>query len=343
MPQTALQAFQQHFLKKRICFVIRPPDNNFFVEMPRSNALDASEALFIHPSEPGFHCMGYAKTTRDGCCHNPINQANRARASRILRDLDGAEPKTSSTRRLLRELAPIILCQRRHQWQDDELYYELKRRMRAASSDRQHDAYNRLSNGDLDWQPRSIIRSRGLNDPWPRKTENTRSSRSSGTSRATGANTNASHRTTSTSSRTISSSSTDVTRTIRGRASSGQGNLSADALTTPATTVTIRALELMLQQAIFDASRTSEEQDTESPNPSTTRTKSRSIGGAQCSTRHARRHPLHECPICLDKMETSQKLVWCKAQCGQNYHDECFEGWRTSERRQGNDVTCGHW
>ena len=32
-----------------------------------------------------------------------------------------------------------------------------------------------------------------------------------------------------------------------------------------------------------------------------------------------------ECPICVFAMEPGDDLVWCKAGCGQNFHEDCFE------------------
>ncbi len=45
-----------------------------------------------------------------------------------------------------------------------------------------------------------------------------------------------------------------------------------------------------------------------------------------------------ECPICVFDMEPSEEIVWCKASCGQNFHKECFEHWKTS--KHGGLVTC---
>ncbi|RMZ75952.1 hypothetical protein DV737_g5035, partial [Chaetothyriales sp. CBS 132003] len=46
-----------------------------------------------------------------------------------------------------------------------------------------------------------------------------------------------------------------------------------------------------------------------------------------------------ECPICyMDFDQEHNKLVWCKAACGNNMHKTCFDQWAASQR--GNIVKC---
>lgn len=51
-----------------------------------------------------------------------------------------------------------------------------------------------------------------------------------------------------------------------------------------------------------------------------------------------------DCPICLETLETGEKIVYCKKTCGNNFHDYCFSKWK---RANGNDATCpmcrGRW
>lgn len=45
-----------------------------------------------------------------------------------------------------------------------------------------------------------------------------------------------------------------------------------------------------------------------------------------------------DCPICFEAMESGQgkeALVWCKAACGQNIHQQCFDMWATTKRQSG--------
>jgi len=40
-----------------------------------------------------------------------------------------------------------------------------------------------------------------------------------------------------------------------------------------------------------------------------------------------------DCPVCMEELdETKEELVWCKAQCGQNLHKECFNIWSSQSR-----------
>ncbi|ETO36473.1 hypothetical protein RFI_00589 [Reticulomyxa filosa] len=48
-----------------------------------------------------------------------------------------------------------------------------------------------------------------------------------------------------------------------------------------------------------------------------------------------------DCPVCMDELdESKEELVWCKAQCGQNLHKECFTIWAKQSENRGESVTC---
>jgi hypothetical protein len=48
-----------------------------------------------------------------------------------------------------------------------------------------------------------------------------------------------------------------------------------------------------------------------------------------------------ECPICYsDLQEPGEALVWCRAQCGQNFHQECASTWAAAG---GSRATCAYW
>lgn len=54
-------------------------------------------------------------------------------------------------------------------------------------------------------------------------------------------------------------------------------------------------------------------------------------------------HPNENCSICYDPLlpansTDDDELVWCKSQCGTNYHRDCFEEWRES-----GGGTCPYW
>lgn len=53
-----------------------------------------------------------------------------------------------------------------------------------------------------------------------------------------------------------------------------------------------------------------------------------------------KRKPIEgDCPICYSELEakSSEAVVWCRAACGQNMHEQCFSMWA---RTKSNDVTC---
>ncbi|RYP19799.1 hypothetical protein DL765_003145 [Monosporascus sp. GIB2] len=48
-----------------------------------------------------------------------------------------------------------------------------------------------------------------------------------------------------------------------------------------------------------------------------------------------------DCPICFTPLEGPDDTTYCRAQCGQNMHTECFEMWATTKRASARDrVTC---
>lgn len=48
-----------------------------------------------------------------------------------------------------------------------------------------------------------------------------------------------------------------------------------------------------------------------------------------------------DCPICFDDLKgDGGELVYCRYGCGKAIHKECFERWRQSKERSGEQVTC---
>ncbi|CAJ2503348.1 Uu.00g107420.m01.CDS01 [Anthostomella pinea] len=48
-----------------------------------------------------------------------------------------------------------------------------------------------------------------------------------------------------------------------------------------------------------------------------------------------------DCPICFTLFEAGEDIVYCRATCGQNIHQECFEMWAATKRKSARDqVTC---
>ncbi|KAI9849573.1 MAG: hypothetical protein M1838_000115 [Thelocarpon superellum] len=65
-----------------------------------------------------------------------------------------------------------------------------------------------------------------------------------------------------------------------------------------------------------------------------------STAQAETGERDGRRRPIEgECPICvLDLEPAHEEIVYCRASCGNNLHQECFRRWAASKR--GAPVTC---
>jgi hypothetical protein len=43
-----------------------------------------------------------------------------------------------------------------------------------------------------------------------------------------------------------------------------------------------------------------------------------------------------ECVICFEKFDKKEKVVWCRATCGNNFHYKCFQKWSAQKQ----NVTC---
>lgn len=67
-----------------------------------------------------------------------------------------------------------------------------------------------------------------------------------------------------------------------------------------------------------------------------------SDGGKGDAGQHKNRKEVEgDCPICFSAMEEDEELVFCRAQCGQNLHKECFDMWARTKRTSARDqVTC---
>jgi hypothetical protein len=68
----------------------------------------------INPDRGCLTCVGYAPSCGRRC-RNPINQANRASAFQLLKDLENFDPSTTNIKPQLCRLAGLTLCLRYHQ------------------------------------------------------------------------------------------------------------------------------------------------------------------------------------------------------------------------------------
>ncbi|OCK98242.1 uncharacterized protein K441DRAFT_464242, partial [Cenococcum geophilum 1.58] len=76
---------------------------------------DPIETLeIINPDRNCLTCVGYAPSCGRRC-RNPINQANRASAFQLLKDLENIDPSMTNIQPQLCRLAGLTLCLRYHQ------------------------------------------------------------------------------------------------------------------------------------------------------------------------------------------------------------------------------------
>lgn len=58
---------------------------------------------------------------------------------------------------------------------------------------------------------------------------------------------------------------------------------------------------------------------------------------------HDRRETEGDCSICCEDLNTGGDTVWCRAQCGQNFHADCIGLWHASQEADGQRKTCPYW
>ena len=64
-------------------------------------------------------------------------------------------------------------------------------------------------------------------------------------------------------------------------------------------------------------------------------------GGGDIETGKVERKPLEgDCPVCMDDIDESEATTWCRGQCGNNVHVQCFKEWKKNALRNGDDVLC---
>lgn len=86
-----------------------------------------------------------------------------------------------------------------------------------------------------------------------------------------------------------------------------------------------------------------------SPRVSSVRSESsRARESERCTQQHARRKTIDDdCAICQFSMTSNDlaELVWCKAQCGTNFHRECWETWKRHRRSvaPNSPLACVYW
>ncbi|KAF2476807.1 uncharacterized protein BDR25DRAFT_41267 [Lindgomyces ingoldianus] len=95
--------------------------SQFPPEQRKKKLWDPSTTLdIINPSKGCLTCVGYAPSCGRRC-RNPINQANRASAYRLLEDLSYIDASTTDINAKLHQLAGLTLCLRFHQGQKNDI------------------------------------------------------------------------------------------------------------------------------------------------------------------------------------------------------------------------------
>lgn len=63
---------------------------------------------------------------------------------------------------------------------------------------------------------------------------------------------------------------------------------------------------------------------------------------ASTSSPSNRKEVSGDCPICFTEFESeTEDIVWCRAACGNNLHQNCFEQWAKSQA--GKEIRCVYW
>jgi len=66
-----------------------------------------------------------------------------------------------------------------------------------------------------------------------------------------------------------------------------------------------------------------------------------SMGGTECEHEEVERKDIcGDCPVCMEELDGNEATTWCRGQCGNNVHVECFKEWRDNQQRMGQDVVC---
>lgn len=58
---------------------------------------------------------------------------------------------------------------------------------------------------------------------------------------------------------------------------------------------------------------------------------------------HDRRTIEGDCSICCEDLRSGGAIVWCRAQCRQNFHSSCIDLWHASLEADGRRKTCPYW
>ena len=276
-------------------------------------------------------CIGFAPS-QGRRCHNRTNRYNRCEATSAFREIGSLDPKSRDARRKLPFLAGLLLCWR-HGDQQDKIARQWSAIMndlrlpssssgqeRVQSSSTRSEISREHTRSHRNTRALETLTRQPLQLPTPQATPQSSSATTPVPSGTSYVESNLSELDDPTSA--LSESSTEAE--------------------TASLTPTTASASLLSENPQGASSRLPisprEPQRPSTPPPaafenlSTPHRPTTDI----CTGRHARRHALPApCPICYDPMELGQRLSWCKEQCGQNFHRDCFEACHSTQ--------CPYW
>ena len=314
-----------------------------------------SEVLQLDLNSSGFTCIGYAPS-KGRRCHNPIACANRQEAANLLREMSMLDPHSKRLDKRLEELARRLLCRRWHQNQAADMKTLWRREI-----DKDYPATVRVERYAIverytivyasSVAPTStMVRTRAK----PRTTGQTTSLVARSPVRAFAPEP-----------LPLATITEPRTRTRRSNDPDGQGppqqaESSPPSPTQPDLTRQERTLPEPSSPPTSPVTEpTRDTSDTAAPQESTAARGEAARGTS--SPEHnpeptpnpkpheeplphpARRAIEGECHICHEDFSSDEATVWCKAQCHQNFHEECIRTWHAFQKAQVHKKECPYW
>jgi hypothetical protein len=292
------------------CFTASPiPTALPIYSMPssgtRTNEIWKPHELFelYNPKPMSFSCKGSAATCKRRCHNVP---ASRSTVNGILDRLSMQEPDERVMYDDLLEAAELSCCRRWHQGQAEKIaadWYDLVKDLRWTRRAPRTEAEPRIAE-----QQRSATIS----------TSNRR-----GRGRRTLLETPSPTFSTEQDSRTVSPARSTISPSVP-----------STSFSIPSTTSTTSTSSL----DSVDRTLSTVHEQVHAPQAELDR-----LQTERCSPAHAIRRPLlGDCAICYEGLSDTAlgNLVWCKSQCGNSVHKECWEHW---SRESTSRARCVHW
>ncbi len=327
---------------------------------------DASNVLKVDPNSPSFTCVGYAPS-KGRRCRNAIAAANCHEASKLLTQMSRLDPSSSRLDDMLETLAPRLLCRRWHQNQAHSITEKWNDRIdRFRATENTREETREVMSGTTNLSASLTNATRSL----------TALSNAVESSRELLANYSgqallpARISTAPQTENPVSSpeavlpegSITVLAAEVEAHLEPRRESLSEHTLTSMTeradTSLVSPAIEqeTVIAEASRDghgpaASQNSEESESNPATPVTlqqTPVEDDHPEGTRVADEHNHRvhHPSRrrriegDCSICCEVFRNEENLVWCRTQCGQNYHRECISLWLETDEHT---KTCPYW